>query len=620
MRPFLIAVIFLSIAPGLRGETYREWEEAVPAQAPYVFTKWQTPNASYGQINDQSYSVFEAPPGQLFGHLDFSSIRPAAFPLKVRILYYHIESSAINPTANGSKVGRFPDWTSPIGYLAKDARLGDLIESREMGIKSVDEGHSLPLWGIVPPDYRGEDGGSPLNPYSVLIEVIGTDGTTLIRKCLIEAVSGTSNASIVWMRTNLEAESYLKPLTNRGLFSLDELPVEWQAYNGVRLLWLDDVTLKDSRYGNDFWRRVLLDGTMVLGHNAEVQGLAQRVGISPNQRVLEGGLWSVDDHKSDFFSDLLSATSQQGHYDLALNDKNPFFNSFDFGRKRTDQLRTFSFWFLGSFTAFEIGVIVISLYWLHGRRRVFRWLLIPLSAVLYTALGLIAVNFAVDFRPQAQVFREVRSVEGWPESLVKTEIARLGFENGSASFSTPPQADFSSFMIDLRSSPLESDQRDNETLFSLRQNYGRISTVHVQYWMRDKSPFEVTDNREIVATHHLQGVWVWDGKVWRDLGPMEPGKPVAIEQARILINPSDKAIEGTPGNTRRPWMDQMIMPEIITLMCSSRYMSSLAGTDIGIVLAVDDAPPVDQVKDAAVSEVHNQTILAYQFKLPAAKP
>ena len=309
-----------------------------------------------------------------------------------------------------------------------------------------------------------------------------------------------------------------------------------------------------------------------------------------------------------------------GQYDLQLKKgENPFQKSYDFAKKRTSELRVFSVCFLVSFSVFEIGIIIGSLFWLKGYRRVLRWLLIPLSAIVYTALGLAVVHLVVDFRPETQLLQEVDSVEGWSESLVHTDVTRLGFEDGRATFNAPALAKFDEVVSDS-STPLESTQTDDKTLFSLRQRYGKYAYASVRYWIPSKNPCEITANREIVATRPLHGAWLWDGKVWRNLGPMEPGKPIAIDQAHVVIDPSQISGKGNPGDTQHPWQSQELLPEMVKRMCNTAYMSSLKGTNVGLLLAIDDQAAPDRMEDAATSEVHTQTILVHQFQFPPVQP
>jgi hypothetical protein len=611
----LFAALALSLlGTGLRGETYEQWETSAPNQLSVPFKNWLPPGTNISNDNGDQFSVFESPLGHLFGYLDLSAFPPSEFPLKVGFHYSHIEASAVNSTPNGDRE-RVPSWDTPIGYLAHDAPLGKRIEDREIEVKNADEARAVPVWSVFAQDNREVDDG-PFNAYSVLLEVKGQDGIPLVRKRLIEAVAGATTRNAGLARNNSGAEDYFKSFVDVTMAY--DLPVEESVYRDVKVLWLDDDSLRDARYTDSFWRKVFLGGTMVLGHTAEVEELAQRLEILPNERILEGGLWSVDYPAVDF-SDLVKGA--QGQYDLHLKKgENPFQRQFVLGRKRTNELRRFSIWFLVTFTLFEIAVIVGSLFWLRGYRRVFRWLLIPLSAIAYTALGLIIVHGVVDFRPEVQMIQEVDSVEGWPESLVSTDVTRLSFEDGRASFNSPAPAELSWFAIDANTSPVQSEPADDKTLFSMHQRYGRFSSMSVQYWVPGNSPCEMTANRGIVATRPLRGAWIWDGRVWRNLGPMRPGQPVSIDQARIVVNPSDVSGDGVPSDSQYPYQNQGFLPDTVSQMCVLKYMKSLENTDVGILLAIDEQAAPDQVLDAAVSEVHTQTLLVHQFKLSSLKP
>jgi hypothetical protein len=620
IRHLLAFVILLNLCTGLRGETYHEWEDSVPNPTTFSFKKWLPPQLTQYNINNGNFSLFDSPTGHLFGHLDFFSFPAQDFPLRVRFLYYRIGASSVNDTPN-ENISPPQDWTSPIGYLAENASIGELLESREVQVKSAVEGTAVPVWSI-----RFQTGRfnseSPVDPYSVLIEVESHDGTILARRRLIEAVSGATEPKACLAKANSGAETYLEPLTN--LATADSLPLDERLYEYVKVLWLDDFTLQDAtKYTDSFWRKAFLSGTTVLGHASEVQALAQRLGISPNQRILQGGLWSVENPTIDFSATLKSNSDDgaQGQYSLDLKKgQNPFQNPFDFGKRRTRELLRFSIGFLVTFILFEAAIIIGSLFFLPGHRRVLRWLLIPLSAIVYTAIGLVVVHFVVDFRPETLVLQYVDSVEGWPESLVRTDVTRLSFADERASFSTKALADFDRLGGDLNSCPELSSQSDDKTVFSIAQRYGRFSGARIRYWLPASSPCHILANREIVATRPLQGAWIWNGETWRNLGPMDPGKPVAIDNGPVVIDPSQISTNGEPADLDNPYLYRDMLPEEVRHMCDTQYMNTLRNTNVGILIAIDAQAVPDQMGDSATSEVHTQTILIHQFQLPPAKP
>ena len=614
IRCLLAAVILFSLAVSSEAETYQAWETSIPNQVPVPFKNWLPPVSDANNAKDAEFFVLESPLGHLFGHLDFSDFPSTAFPLKVSFLYLNIRPSAVNRTPNGY-TERVPSWTSRIGYLSLDADLGEPIERREIEVKTLDEGRSVPVWSVWPQSTQGRYEGF-FDAYSVLIEVAGADGKPMARKILIEAVADGTVRNVGLARTNSDGEPFVKLLAD--VTTIDELPTEEQVFRDVKVLWLDALSLHDSKYPDGFWRKVLLGGTLILGHNAETQELATRLGIAVNQRVGRGGVWSVDQPGKDL-SELMKGP--EGQYDLALKKgENPFQNTFTLGKDKTRELRRFSIWFLVSFTVFEFIVIVGSLFFLQGYRRVLRWLLIPLAAVVYTVGGFFFVRFAVDFRPEVRAFQEIDSVEGWPESLVNTDVMRLGFADEQASFNAPALAEFGWFPINPDTTPVQSTSADDKTLFSFHQRYGRFANAHIQYWIPSENPCQMTGNHGIVATRSLKGAWLWDGKYWRNLGPMQPDKPVSIDQSRVIVDPKDISGEGGPGELSQPYLNQDFLPDTVRQKCTTRYMASLANTDVGILLAIDDQPAPDQMVDVPTSEIHRQTLLVHQFKLSTIKP
>jgi hypothetical protein len=339
MRSLLALLLLAGSIAGLRAETYHAWEASVPNQVPPHFQYWLPPTVANQQENDPdnpgeyvSYTAFQSPYGHLFGHLDFSSYPASEFPLQVRFLYYGIDSSELNPAENGS-LQSVPDWTSPLKYLAPDAELGQLVQNRQITVGSADGSRAVPVWSITPQSGGGES--SLWQSYSVLLEVQGHSGATLTRKTLIESVYLNNARSGPLARQGCESDAYLKSI--EPVVYADDLPLEPALYQDVPQLWLDDATLHDPRYTDDFWRRVFLADTLVVGHAAEVQELAQRLGITPNQPFSRGGLWSVDSPKAANFPD---PSADTGQYSLELSKgDNPFDTTFDFGAQRTTQLR-----------------------------------------------------------------------------------------------------------------------------------------------------------------------------------------------------------------------------------------------------------------------------------------
>ncbi len=610
IRPLVAALLLHSLATGLCAETYRDWEKAVPSPRPISFQGWQAPTTDGSKFNEIAYSVFQSPLGHLFGHLDFSSYPPADFPLRVRVLYYRLREADRNREGNGFNP-HVPDWTSPLKFVAPNATLGELIESREVIVPSAVEG-SVPVWSIWAQDSQREYDGI-FNPYTVLVEVASHDEALLSRKRLVEAVAGADNRNVTLARTNSGAEDYAKTLGE--LSTTDELPKEAAVYEGIKVLWLDEATLRDPAYPDSFWHNVFFAGTIVRGRDADVQELAQRLGLAPNQRVLQGGLWTIGEATNDLVDQIRSGQNPgRSFYANLTAAKNPFEKEVVLGKKRTRELRIFSIAFLVSFTVFEIAIIVGSIFVLQGGRRVFRWLLIPVSAILYTVAGLFVVRLVVDFRPETQIFREVDTVEGWPESSVRTEITRLAFNNDRTSFTAPPLADFSWSSIESGITPLIRVPGEAHATFSMRQHYGRFSTVQIGNTQLAESPCTVTADRHLTATRPLRGAWLWDGKVWRNLGPLEPGKAVAIDSAEIVIDPKD---ENDLGHPPTRYQNDAGLPDTVRAMIDTTYLKSLKGTNVGLLLAIDARAIPEQMEDAAVSEIHSQTLLVHQFQWTA---
>jgi hypothetical protein len=609
IRRLLAAIMFLAMATALRAETYRDWEKAPPDASPIVFKKWLQPTTSGTTIEGRAYSVFESPVGHLFGHIDLSAFPPTAFPLNLRVLYYRLGSAARNSVPNGFNP-KAHDWTSPIGYVAPNASLGELIESREVSIHTPAESAAIPVWSIWTGGSRNDS-----DSYTVLVEVAAHDGSVLARRVLIEAVESGADrnpaSNLALARAIPGGAHTIKDLGD--LNTVDELPLEAQAYDGVKILYLDEMTLHDPTYTDDFWRQVFFAGVLVLGDPTEVQELAQRLGLQPNQRVLAGGLWTTD-HTADDLTALIREASGQTEVDLKKGE-NPFARDTFLGQTVTVELRTFSLCFLGIFLVFEITIIIGSHYLLRGNQRVFRWLLIPLSAIAYTALGLVVVHAVVDFQPEVEILREIDSVEGWPQSLVSTDVIRLAFNDARTGFTTPAAA-YRWSVIDADTTPLKSVMENDRTTFSMRQRYGRFAEANIQYWQPGENPCQITANREIVATRTLRGGWVWDGKAWRNLGPMEPGMPVSIDRAPVVVSPSK--VSSTLGV-----IDQIAgrsFPGKVQLLCSGPYMTSLRDTNVGILIAVEDRPFPEKLDDAAGADVRPLTILAHQFTLPTPQP
>ena len=129
----------------------------------------------------------------------------------------------------------------------------------------------------------------------------------------------------------------------------------------------------------------------------------------------------------------------------------------------------------------------------------------------------------------------------------------------------------------------------------------------------------MTPDRQITATRSLRGAWLWDGKAWRNLGPMEPGKPIAFDKARIVIDSRDYHEDGIEPVAYQVGSDGL-MPETVLSLINTTYIRSLQGTNVGLLLAIDDRALPEEMADAAGSEIHAETLVVHQFQLPAAQP
>jgi hypothetical protein len=615
-RGLLTALLFFLCASALRSETYEQWASGALGQPAIAFTDLFPPHVGTIDEDNNAYSVFNAPPGHLFGHLDFSSLPATAFPLKVAFLYQAIDPEAINASSNGEP--RVAHWTSPLGYLAPNGRLGGLIFRQEIEIKTPADGAAVPVWSIIHSSDQVGFGPSG-NSYSLLLEVTARDGTVLARKRLIEAVHGGLTSNLLLVRGDSETDPSLKSL---GDFSATEsLPTEAAFYAYVEMVWLDAATLADPRYDDNFWRRILVGSTRVVGHEAQVQELARRLGIRVNQRILMGGLWSVDSSPLDLAEEMKS-NMPNARYVLHLKKgENPFLPPFVFAQARTDRLRAFSIWFLVLFTIVEGAIIIGSFFLLRGHRRVLRWLLIPFSAIVYTALGLVVAHLVLDFRPEVEMIQEIHSVQGWPESIVHSGLTRLAFADDLMAITAPASANFFWSGKESLSYPIENSVGGDQSHFSLRQHYGRFTNAVIRYAIPAQSPIQVTGAGQITATRKLSGAWVWDGAVWRNLGPMTPGRPVTISQGRVIVDPSKISGDMLPiRDNQNDGDDPNFLPETVQQMCTTGYMRSLKNSGVDILLAVDDQPTPEQVDDATGSEIHAQTLLVHQFTFPAAQP
>jgi hypothetical protein len=612
MRLFLAALITGLSVLGARAETYADWIQSAPNDSAIVFKNWLPADMTSVRFHDSDYYEFSAPIGNLFGYLDLSGVAPARFPIQVRFYYRRIEPEAVNHISN-SLAEHTRDWSAPIDLLASDAPVGDLIGVRQIEAGSNSE--MVPVWDFRPPEVMMERGNLD-NLHSVAVEIVGHDGEVLSRKRLVEAVEQRGTSNIAMVRMNTGENDLLAKLGT--LTQVDQLPAFARAYQGVKVLWLDKESLDDPKFTDDYWRDVFFYGTTVVGQAEQVKALAQRLGVAPNQRILLGGLWAVDAPGLDLAAQLKPPSPGQQQSFNEDKPDNPFRVPLNLGRGKVNELRNFSIWFLVVFTVVETAVIIGSLYLLRGYQRVWRWVIVPASAILYAVAGFGLVRLVADFQPEAQMEQTVYSVVGWPESLVHVKIERLAFDNGGAVFQAPGRADFDT--SDAKACPFRYEQKPEGTTCSWRQRYGTFTHAQVEYRIKSDSPCQITADRKIVATRPLSAAWVWDGNDWRDVGPLKPGQPVAIDLAPIALKRSSISPDSELMNGFYTFAQETQYPEIFQQLCSRAYMDSLVHTNTGVLMAIDDQPAPGELMDATSTNIHRKTILVHQFSYAAPSP
>ena len=609
-----VAALLLPLSA--HSETYEQWQAGAPHQVPVGLTAWIAPATIPNQLNGEQYITFAPPPGCLFGNLDLSHFSPSDYPLKVRVVYRAIPRESFSPVS--SDLSPNPAWTTTLHFIKPNASLGPVLAVHESDVATPAEMNSVPVWNLS--GIETPAGPESSGVYSLLVEIAGRNGDILARQRLVEAVHPSSGnptygyfigGKLVLYLPHTGAEAYLETMKQFGsLTAASELPLEPSFYLSVSVMWLDSGTLHDPRYDDAFWRRIFLAGVTVIGRGPDVSQLAARLGFVPDQPALYGGLWSVDTPNRDLATYIRDYNSSYGPYAVEIpGNENPFTRAYHLGVRQPTQLMRYSCGFLLGFIVFELAVLFGGGHVFSGPRRVWRWGLVPVSALAYTIVGLLLIHYVVDFRPEVEITDEIRTVDGWTDGQVITTFLRMGLDARVVTLTAPAQTDFN-----LRTSTSFTDfftwrSESTESSVTTCQSYGRVLTSAAERQVAAEIPCHVTADRKIEAARPLTGAWVWDGRVWRNLGPMQPGHPLSISDAPVVLDPvSDPDRTLTSSDDR--------LPEAVVLMTSPSYTHRLMGSDIGLFLAIDPQAGPEHIDDESMSEVHRYTLLVHQFKLP----
>lgn len=595
--PRLLA-LFVVLACGLtplRAETFAEWLHAAP-QGDIPFTPWQT------NPNQAPLPGSPAPAQGLYGYLDLSKFPAGAFPVRVRVMY----AGDWDPDAIGYGTQAKPPTV--------DSSLAPVRVTLETTLASPDQAMAVPVW-TSPISMRCLMAQVSATLFeTVRVEVLGHDGAVLARKFVspseVDTYNWNSRRIVV-----LNSPEALGDFQSSGLTAtqVNRLVPDAYPYSDVRAVWIDPSAAADAALTDAFWRRLLLEGTLISGHPGDVQALAARLGVDPAVPQLVSGFKMNADPQ--VVATELQADMRDDPYGAmtATIGSNPVFPADRPGQTMHHQLLNFSRAYLGLFFICEVLVVFIAFIRLRGRKRVWLWFVIPGCAILYAVLGAIVAPFFISTRAEARIDQVELQRQGWPEAELVTSTWQVKMDGSAATYRFPADswlgiAGNYYFNQQLQARFTFRRAADGSE-FTCAPGASRHGEASVQTWIPAAAPCEVSADGKLTAKRDFSGAWACDGKGWHDLGKFLVGESVNVAYA-AQISPSEFDI----GNSKA----QRVLgdfPASLRPLLAAKHNSALADANEGIFIGVQDIGDC-QLDDTASYQVQSRRIVVWQFHLP----
>jgi hypothetical protein len=605
MRPLSLAIVLLWVPIAVRSETLREWLDAAP-KADISFAPW-TGDVPSVETNRQG---FPSLPQGFYGYLDVSHLAATSFPVEVRLLYDAPLSDDAVITAPGS-----------LTQLKDSDPVGSPPVVERIVIASPADGSAIPVWNA-PLPLRHEDRFYPGE--SVRCEILDHAGTLLGRLPI-----GVSAPMLIRPRAvavnSPEAYVAFAQGSYTHLAQVERLIPDSFAYVNVDAIWIDSATTHDPKLTDDFWMQVLLGGTTVAGHAADITTLQTRLGLEANEPALLGRLIAADSPQTFI--------REQGRPDptsgaaLITEGNDPFFFSIQVGAAMHRELLRFSEYYLGIFVILQIVIIVVAFLRFRGTRRVWLWLVVPGFAVIYAVAGVALAHSFVRARSDESLSQVELQRQGWSQSILFSDFQEISLAEGETVLDLPtgarPFVPGSGYYYVPNWPATFVFFHDADTgRLTVHAQPATHTELNIRSFHSAVSPFELLPDGKLRPGQVFTQAWFWDGANWHDLGQLFPNSNVDWKDAPV-IRPR------IASNNRLFWdgRQEDRFPAILKPLLTSSSLQALSAAGDGLFLGIQsfedrwapDAARV-QIKVGAADRIASRHIVAYQFHFSGGTP
>jgi hypothetical protein len=580
-----------------RGETVREWVNTAP-KAEITFALWDGDLPATDYNRDGALPLSQG----FYGYLDLSHLPADAFPIKLRLLY----DAPIADDVASSHPGI-------LSQLKDTASAGPGLVVEETYFASPSDAQAVPVWNAPLPvpqllGYNYQE--------SVRAEIQSRNGTLLGRLLIGASAPPWGRPHAVLVNTPGANQAFAKA-SYRTVAEVKRLVPDSYAYANVDTIWIDAASASDPTLSDAFWQQILLGGTTVAGRPDEIGILAKRLGLTPNEPVLTGGLVAAESPEA-FTQAQGQVRDLSGNF-IQVNGANPFALSAIMGAEMHRQLLHFSEFYLGIFLVLQTIVIIAAFLCLRGTRRVWLWLVVPGFAFIYTVAGIALSHVMVQARSDGRLEQVELRREGWPQALLLTHLKEisladretvLDLPSGSRPF-IPLPADF------FPSRPYVTSFFRHDADMTRLTVHSRPATkiaADIRSLLSSKPPCEFSADGMLNARRNFSGAWLWDGANWHDLGRLYQGQQIYWKTFRI-IQPS------TSMTGRVVWDEQGDddFPSTLKPLLNDDTLKALSSAGEGLFLGVEPVADV-QIENAVNDRMASRRVVAYQFHMKGATP
>lgn len=379
-------------------------------------------------------------------------------------------------------------------------------------------------------------------------------GPALAGRCEIRDAGGlVLYRSVLPLRTLTETDRLLvgtdendeamKSLSSRNgtIDRVGDLPDSPHAYRQVKGVWFTEALWRKMEGREALARRLLLSGIRFSGETGLVQRIRTTLGTGAEGYAVAAGVTHGDWNSGGNFSlrSLHFPEPKPGSVNTAP-DKSVFENEGDLFRHDRGY---YLCWTIAGLLVYSIGVMLalaVVFGRLKGEQRTVIWWLLPAWTILCSAAIFGGGSLLLDRRSRTDVTEYRLLMRDWPEMHCRVVASAMTFTPGRPEWVLPPEA----VVYQTRQGALDGwwarlDSRHtasgNRVRFE-RQMTGVTLKLEAGWFEPAQAPvaMETMDGiRQVKALEDVDGVYVLEAGVWRDLGPMKAGDrrdPLTVEQ------------------------------------------------------------------------------------------